>query len=332
MPEIKTALHAPELGPGAWIQGPELSLRFARGAVVLVDFWEATCVNCLRTLPYLKAWHERYSDKGLAVVGVHAPEYEFGRSREVVAEAVRAEGIPYRVLLDAEYETWQRFANKFWPAEYLVDARGYLRYEHAGEGAYGETEEWIQRLLREAGFAGELPPPLAPLRPEDAPGAVCQRPTPELQLGFHRGRNASPEGYRPGQEVEHRAGAERHPPLGMFLLRGRWRHEAEYLETAAPDAELELHCEAVDVNLVAEGPGETALSVPAADAPADLPLPVHERGADVVARDGSSVALWQRTQMVRLIAGESFARRRLRLRFARSGQRVYAFSFTGCVR
>ncbi len=111
MPEITAPLHAPELGPGTWIQGPELSLRFARGAVVLVDFWEATCVNCLRTLPYLRAWHERYSDKGLAIVGVHAPEYEFGRSPELVAAAVRAEGIPYRVLLDADYETWQRFAN-----------------------------------------------------------------------------------------------------------------------------------------------------------------------------------------------------------------------------
>ncbi len=332
MPEITAPLHAPELGPGTWIQGPELSLRFARGAVVLVDFWEATCVNCLRTLPYLRAWHERYSDKGLAIVGVHAPEYEFGRSPELVAAAVRAEGIPYRVLLDADYETWQRFANKFWPAEYLVDARGYLRYEHAGEGAYGETEAWIQRLLREAGYGGELPAPLAPLRPEDAPGAVCHRPTPELQLGFHRGRNASPEGYRPGQEVEHGGDPGRHPPLGMFLLRGRWRHEAEHLESVAPGAELELHCETVDVNLVAEGPGEAEVVVVAEPGAVEAPLGARERGTEIVARGGRTFAVWPRTRMVRLVAGETFARRRLRLRFASAGARVYAFSFTGCAR
>lgn len=326
MPPITVPLHAPELAPGTWIQGPEVSISFCRGAVVLVEFWESTCVNCVRTLPYMKVWHERYASRGLTIVGVHTPEFEFTADAGTVAAAVKAEGIPYPVLLDRGGKSWERFANHYWPSRYLIDARGYLRYEHFGEGAYGQTEEWIQRLLQEAGDTAPMPPPLEPVRDEDRPGAVCHPATREIHAGFHRGKLLAPEGYRPGEEVRHQERSEGPAPPGMFTARGLWFHEAEYLETRGPGAALELVCDAAGVNVVLAPGGELDLEVDGA------PVRLEERGEDVTERDGRTVAAWDRGQMVRLVSGGSFRRRRLALRFPQAGVRVYAFSFTtSCV-
>lgn len=324
MPPITVPLHAPELRPGHWVQGPEVSIGFARGAVVLVDFWESTCVNCLRTLPYLKAWHERYSGRGLVIVGVHTPEFEFSADPAVVEAAVRAEGIPYPVLLDNNRATWQIFANHYWPAKYLIDRKGYLRYEHFGEGAYGQTEEWIQRLLREAGDEAPMPGLLEPLREEDRPGAVCYPTTREIYLGFLRGRLRASEGYRPGEEVRHEPLLEP-APLGMFSARGLWHHAAEYLETREPGAELDLVSEAAGVNAVLEPAGEAEIEVDGG------PVPPEERGEDVVERDGRTFAVWDRPRMVRLLDSHRFRSRRLMLRFTAPGVRAYTFSFATCV-
>lgn len=300
-----------------------MSIRSSRGKVVLVDFWEFTCVNCLRTLPYLKTWHERYAGRGLAIVGVHTPEFEISADPELVAAAVRDEGIPYSVLLDSDRASWDRFANHYWPAKYLVDARGYLRYERFGEGAYGETEEWIQKLLREAGDTDPFPELLEPARLEDRPGAVCHVATRETHLGFHRGRLLAAEGYRPGEEVRHAPG-EPAPP-GMFAARGLWLHEAEYLETREPGAELDLVSDASSVNLVLAPAGELEIELDGA------PVPPDERGVDVVERDGQTFAVWERGRMVRLIDSNVFRQRRLVLRFSQVGTRAYAFSFGTCV-
>jgi thiol-disulfide isomerase/thioredoxin len=327
MPPISVPLRAPELAPGVWVQGPELSIRSLRGRVVLVDFWELTCVNCLRTLPYLRAWHARYAERGLAMIGVHTPEFELSADPALVAAAARDEGITWSVLLDADRATWTRFANKYWPALYLIDARGYLRYERFGEGAYGETEERIQRLLREAGDTAPLPEVLEPVRAEDRPGAVCHAATRETHLGFHRGRLLAAEGYRPGEEVRHVAGHPEGdlPPPGAFGARGLWLHEAEYLESREPGAGLDLVCDAAGVNLVLAPEGELEIEVDGA------PVAPEERGADVIERDGRTFAVWERARMVRLIDSDVFRRRSLALRFPREGTRAYAFSFATCL-
>jgi thiol-disulfide isomerase/thioredoxin len=329
LPAISVPLHAPELASGLWIQGPEVSIRNGHseptGRVVLVDFWESTCLNCLRTLPYFKIWHERYAGRGLAIVGVHTPEFELSADPALVAAAVRDEGIPYSVLLDADRATWDRFANHYWPSRYLIDARGYLRYERFGEGAYGETEDWIQRLLREAGDTAPMPEILEPVRAEDRPGAVCHPATRETHLGFHRGRLLAAEGYRPGEEVRHREREEGPAPPGMFAARGRWLHEAEFLEAREPRAELDLVCDAAGVNLVLAPAGELEIEVDGA------PVAAAERGGDVVERDGRTFAVWERGRLVRLVDSAEFRRRRLVLRFPRAGVRAYAFSFSTCV-
>lgn len=325
MPPITVPLRAPELGPGAWIQGPQVSMVASRGSVVLVDFWDYTCINCLRTLPYLKAWHERYSGRGLTIVGVHTPEFEFTADPAVVAAAVRDLGIPYPVLLDDSRETWRLFANHYWPAKYLVDSRGYLRFEHFGEGAYGHIEESIQGLLREAGHHGDMPAVLAPLRQEDRPGAVCHPATRETYVGYFRGRLLAAEGYRPGEEVRHRDDQEPAPP-GMFNARGAWRHEAEFMEALEAGAELDLVCDAAGVNLVVSSQGgELEIEMDG------RPVAPEERGADVVERDGRTLAVWERPRMLWLVDSPEFRRRRLRLRFRTPGTRAYAFTFTTCV-
>jgi hypothetical protein len=279
----------------------------------------------VRTLPYLKAWHERYAEHGLITVGVHTPEFEFSADPETVAAAVRDEEIPYPVLLDVGGKTWQLFTNHYWPSRYLIDARGYLRYEHFGEGAYGATEGWMQRLLQEAGHREPLPEILDPIRDEDHPGAVCHRATPETHVGYHRGRLLAAEGYRPHEEVRHREREEGLAPPGTFTACGLWFHEPEYLESREPDATLELVCDAAGVNVVLAPGGELELEVDGA------PVRPEERGEDVTERDGRTVVVWERGRMVRLVGGGVFRRRRLTLRFPEPGVRVYAFSFsTAC--
>ena len=120
-----------------------------RGKVVLVDFWTYSCINCLRTLPYLKAWDEKYRAQGLVIIGVHSPEFSFEKDLQNVERAVRDLGIKYPVALDNQYAIWNAYENEYWPAHYLIDAQGRIRHQHFGEGAYRETEQMIQSLLKE---------------------------------------------------------------------------------------------------------------------------------------------------------------------------------------
>ena len=150
-PEEKSSL-APELtGTQAWINSEPLKIQQLKGKVVLIDFWTYTCINCIRTFPYLKIWHSKYADDGLVIIGVHTPEFKFETELDNVRQAVADYGIGWAVVQDNDYETWQAYDNRFWPAKYLIDKRGVIRYQHFGEGAYKETENKIRDLLEEAG-------------------------------------------------------------------------------------------------------------------------------------------------------------------------------------
>jgi hypothetical protein len=155
---------------------------------VLVEFWDFARVNSLRTLPYLKAWHERYSEAGLALIGVHSPGYSFGRDGETVARAVERLEVPYPVLLDTELEVWRLYGNKGWPGRYLFDRTGILRFMHYGEGEYGDAELAMQECLLEIDSSLELPEPLEPLRPEDVPGVLLEPQTADIVLPRDRQR------------------------------------------------------------------------------------------------------------------------------------------------
>lgn len=145
---MRTGNLAPDLKAGGeWFNTKPLSIKELKGKVVLVDFWTYTCINCIRTLPYLKSWHEKYSDKGLVIVGVHAPEFEFEKDSVNVADAIKDFGIEYPIMQDNDYATWRAYQNRYWPAKYLIDKEGNIRYTHFGEGDYDETEAAIQELL-----------------------------------------------------------------------------------------------------------------------------------------------------------------------------------------
>jgi hypothetical protein len=177
-PPENAEIYAPEFPTGMeWLNVAYLRMNtlMGRGAV-LVEFWDFARANSLRTLPYLKAWHERYADAGLRVIGVHSPGYSFGRDRDLVARAVERLDVPYAVLLDPAFEVWRLYGNEGWPGRYLFDRTGKLRFIHYGEGEYLDTELAIQECL------GERREPLVPLRPEDAPGVLLPPQTADIAL------------------------------------------------------------------------------------------------------------------------------------------------------
>jgi thiol-disulfide isomerase/thioredoxin len=193
-------LAAEVQGIDAWINSEPLTIEQLRGKVVLVDFWTYTCVNCIRTFPFLKQWHSRYNDDGLVILGIHTPEFEFEKDYDNVLQAVRDHGITWPVAQDNNYVTWSNYRNRYWPAKYLIDKDGVVRYTHFGEGAYGETEETIRQLLEEAGADLSDDALTLPSDQEVDPAflsAQSAEVTPELYAGYERNFSAALYGFDP---------------------------------------------------------------------------------------------------------------------------------------
>ena len=336
----KGKIHAPEIGQ-TWVNSPPLTMRSLRGRVVLVDFWDYTCVNCIRTLPYLIEWHRRYHPKGLTITGVHAPEFSFARTAEFVAAAIERFGIPYPVVLDNGYMIWQAFANKCWPAKYLIDKNGYLRFFHFGEGDYAAIEEAIQTLLREANPSVELGPLMEPLRDTDRPGAACYRTTPELYLGYQRGRIGNPSGFlnrddgRPGDyKLPAKLDAD------VFYLSGPWLSGPESVR-AAPDpagepASLLVHYTAKEVNLVMAPAGGASPTTPSAQTVEVLqngqPLRREDAGEDInYHSSGQSIVRVETPRMYNLVRNAGIGQDLLQLVMRQAGLECFAFTFVSCV-
>ena len=322
-------VRAPEFPANAtWLQGGPLRLADLRGRPVLVDFWDYTCVNCLRTLPYLAEWHRRYAEHGLAIVGVHTPEFDFARNPDHVRQAIADLEIPYPVVLDPEYTIWQAYANRAWPAKYFVDTQGRVRARHYGEGGYAPSEELLQALLREQdGFDAELPPLMEPVRPEDASGAVCYRVTPELYCGYARGQlgNAGgPQPDRPHRYVD----TDKHVE-GLLYLEGDWMVTAENAARpfgARGPSRMTLSYMARDLNLVLHPPlagGEARLRVLLDGEP----VPPERAGDDLV--DGA--ARIERPRMYSLLRADDVERHEVTLETESDGLAAFAFTFTSCV-
>ena len=177
-----------------------------RGKVVLIDFWTYSCINCIRTLPFMREWHDRYADEGLVIVGVHTPEFEFEKLYDNVVQATKDEMVAWPVVQDNEFTVWRSYSNRFWPAKYLVDQNGVIRYRHFGEGRYAETEEWIRTLLEEVGAeSADFAKPL----PSDQQRVARENQTPELFAGWNfvaiqrRGGIGQVEAYAEAAQVSY---------------------------------------------------------------------------------------------------------------------------------
>jgi thiol-disulfide isomerase/thioredoxin len=337
MQVLTEKLRAPELKVEGWLNISPLTLADLRGRIVLVDFWDYTCINCLHTLPYLQEWHRRYVDAGLTIVGIHAPEFDFAHAAARVEGAVQSLGIDYPVAQDNAFKTWNAFANRAWPAKYLIDAKGYIRAFHHGEGAYAEMERQIQALLLEIDPTLNLPKPMTLLRPIDQPGTACYRPTPELYLGYGRGEFGNREGNPPDQAITYAAPLTERMPHTVYLT-GSWLNCKEYIESVEPasesqnamrDALIEVDYQAAQVNVVMGTEAENPITVKVLlDG---LPVPEKDRGTDVALVAGETVIQVDRYRMVQLLTHSDFERHRLTLRVSCAGLRAFAFTFVGCV-
>ena len=236
-------------GLGPWLNSPPLTREQLRGKVVVIDFWTYSCINCIRSIPYVKRWHEKYARDGLVVIGVHAPEFAFERNPDNVRKAVADLGITYPVALDNRYALWRALKNNYWPAHYFVDAQGRVRFHHFGEGGYDNSEKVIRLLLMEAGK-----------RPSGRPGgevalegaaAAAERESlrsPETYLGYGRDdRFVSPGGLAEEKVRTYQLGAT---ALNDWAFGGHWRAERERSVSIAPGARIRMRFHARDLHMV----------------------------------------------------------------------------------
>lgn len=288
-----------DLGPaqefipgGVWFNSEPLTIAASKGKVVLVDFWTYTCINCIRTLPYLRSWHEKYADKGLVIVGVHTPEFEFEKSAENVQQAIQDFEIKYPVMQDNDFATWNKYKNRYWPAKYLIDKDSRIRYTHFGEGEYDETEKIIQTLLQETGTEVNIQ--------INNPTYQIQGRTPELYLG----------------------NARRVPNFITFA--GKWNYTDE---AALPTtgSTLELDFEAKEVFLVMRpGANNTINQLGKMKVYLDGALVAPAKsGIDVV---NGEVTI-DKNRLYKLIKFPSVGKHKLKLEFQSDSIELYAFTF-----
>jgi cytochrome c biogenesis protein CcdA/thiol-disulfide isomerase/thioredoxin len=313
-PKLPRLGAAPEFtGTQRWFNTPggrPLTLKALRGHVVLIDFWTYTCINCLRTLPYLEAWDARYRRDGLTIVGVHSPEFPFERDAGNVAGAVGREGIRYPVAQDNALSTWDAWGNQYWPAEYLIDARGQVRHVHFGEGEYDRTEMAIRVLLREAGHSnpGAMAAPRGVVHP-------TLEATPETYLGRARAERFDPPPL---------AGTKTYAEPGNlkashFALSGTWRVD-DVAATAVGAAAIHASIVGKDAYLVLSPPrggaGDVAVELDG------RPIPADRAGDDV----HGGVVRVTRQRLYHLVSAPKGERHRLTLRVS-PGVGAYAFTF-----
>ena len=240
-----------------------LTLLSLKGKVVLVDFWTYTCINCIRTIPHINDWSQKYADKGLVIVGVHSPEFEFEKNYDNVKAAVQKFGIAYPVLLDSNHGTWNAYGNQYWPRDYLIDTQGYIRHDHIGEGDYNGTEKAIQSLLAErtaltgAKEISFITKPTA-IKPESLQSVdLTQGTTPEIYLGYNYARAplGNPESFKPDQTVSYSIPANTNFKPNIVYLRGDWRNNQDNMELQSDTGRIALTYYAKSVNIVASGKG-----------------------------------------------------------------------------
>jgi thiol-disulfide isomerase/thioredoxin len=313
-------------------EGRPINLKDLKGKVVLVDFWTYSCINCIRTLPYLVDWNEKYADKGLVIVGVHSPEFEFEKNVDNVKAAVQKYGIKYPVIQDNDKGTWDAYQNRYWPRKYLVDNEGYIRYDHIGEGGYAETEKVIRSLLAErAAQTGISPINLDTNTNTTTPKNVqtvdfTKVKTPELFFGyeFARAPLGNSEGFRPNQTVTYSIPQRSDLKPNTIYLIGDWKNNADNMELQSDTGRIALAYSAKSVNIVAGGKGEGG----------GEELSISENGVALTNKSGRGMDLSEQGKLVvdgqrlyNIVMHEGYDWRSLIIDVKGKGFQIYTLTF-----
>lgn len=307
-------------GISRWLNTDQpLTKEGLKGKVVLVDFWTYSCINCIRTFPHVTSWHEKYAAQGLVIVGVHTPEFDFEKQEDNVRAALAKYGITYPVAMDNDYKTWRAYSNRYWPAHYLMDRQGRLRYTHFGEGKYRETEDKIRELLAEGG-----PAPVPAESPAPPEADLSRVKTPELYLGYER---LSALGNRQKVLPDRRQTFREPQSLAphRFSLAGDWFIAAKFARAEAAGAKILIRYEADKAHMVLDtADGSEAVVEVYIDG---KPATADNKGADVALKDGLALCRVRSARLYNLSRNTGQGRHVLELRFRSPGVRAYTFTF-----
>ena len=310
-------------GATQWLNSPPLTAQSLRGKVVLVDFWTYSCINCIRALPYVRGWADKYKNYGLIVIGVHAPEFAFEKDPHNVINAVKSLGVDYPVALDNHYAIWKGFDNEYWPAHYFIDTQGHIRHHHFGEGGYDESEDVIRQLLTEAGqknLPGGYVQPNA--QGAEAAGSGNTTRSPETYLGYARVQN-----FAGGQIVQDNSSIYHTPQALManqWALDGRWMVSEENARLDSANGRIVYRFRGRDLHLVL-GPGDDGKPV-RFRVLIDGKAPGVDHGADIDPDGNGSVTAQRLYQLVRQANG-SGGEHTFEITFLDPGVLAYAFTF-----
>jgi thiol-disulfide isomerase/thioredoxin len=316
--------HLPGFGGATgWLNSPPLTAADVAGKVVLVDFWTYTCINWLRTLSYVRAWDEKYRDRGLVTVGVHTPEFPFEHDVDNVREAAKDMRVDYPIAIDSDYALWSAFANHYWPAVYIADAQGRIRHHQFGEGQYEECERVTQRLLREAGVE-DIGDELVSVAPDgfEAQADWTNLGSPETYLGYEQGQNLASPG-RADVDAPHAYAIPDALRLNQWALSGQWTIGRGASVLNGDEGAIAFRFHARDVHLVMGPPARDA-SVPFRVL-VDGEPPGDAHGLDVDEQGHGTVAQQRLYQLVR--ERDSIMDRTFEITFLGSGVEAYAFTF-----
>ncbi|HEY4066352.1 MAG TPA: cytochrome c biogenesis protein DipZ [Burkholderiaceae bacterium] len=310
-------------GAVTWLNSPPLTAEGLRGKVVLIDFWTYSCINCLRSLPYVRAWADKYRDQGLVVIGVHAPEFAFEKNLDNVRAATQELKLDYPVAIDNDFAIWRAFDNHYWPAHYFIDAQGRIRHHHYGEGEYAESETVIQKLLAEAGH------PVAPSAPVTVEAAGAQAKadkadmkSPETYIGYEQCENfASAGGYV--HDTLHAYTAPETLALNQWALNGAWRIDLQSAALDRAPGRIVYQFHARDLHLVL-GPGPDGKPV-RFKVRIDGQAPGASHGTDVDAQGAGRIDSQRLYQLVR--QSGVVADHRFEIEFLDPGAQAFAFTF-----
>ena len=310
-------------GATTWLNSPALTTAGLRGKVVVVSFWTYTCINWMRSLPYVRAWASKYAEHGLVVIGVHTPEFSFERDLDNIRRAAADLAVRYPVAVDSDYAVWQAFANNAWPALYFIDAQGRIRHHHLGEGAYDRSEQTIQQLLQEAGVQGIARDLVSP----DARGAEVAADwaslrSPENYLGYARTQNFASAGGAV-RDMRRTYAVPTRLALNHWGLAGDWTMQKEAVALNQPNGRIAYRFHARDLHLVM-GPAARGRSVPFRVFLDGRP-PGAAHGTDVDERGQGTLTMQRMYQLVR--QPKPIGDRQFDIEFLEPGAEAFAFTF-----